>query len=418
MELLDDSGQELTGFHEAHPWSQDNRYIVRGYRKNFTSYRQILKSLCIPHNEVMNIWSHLLGAVAFLFLLIYVCMNLDKSKVVFDQIQRSLDFGDPEVIQKVNFSRVMEILSDNWNEINFQGALTRHLQKVEEISSDLYSKSLEIFESILFKVLSEEPETSHFEGLPGSARWIAEEVLNALLNLSKRSKRLFSIIIALSEGESISSYIDKKRILSIVPIGVYLFCTVFCFLCSAMYHLFKDMNPRIKLKLKNLDYAGISILLSGSSFAIFSYVFACKPKTMYFYTFSILIGSIFVFIFSLGSYIHREEQSRLKMFIYGGLGLLNLIPLFHMIILSSISNDPTDMPFNIGYVYVLLAILTYLIGLWIYTHKFPEKSYPRKFDIWLNSHVLWHYFVLCGSAFIYMSVITSFRFREANACNS
>ncbi|KAG0367063.1 putative hemolysin-III channel protein Izh2 [Gamsiella multidivaricata] len=45
---------------------QDNPAILTGYRRATYSYHKCLRSLGYLHNESVNIWSHLLGAVAFL----------------------------------------------------------------------------------------------------------------------------------------------------------------------------------------------------------------------------------------------------------------------------------------------------------------------------------------------------------------
>lgn len=50
---------------ELEPWQQDNHFIIRGYRAATNSYRRSLQSLAHIHNQTVNIWSHLLGAVAF-----------------------------------------------------------------------------------------------------------------------------------------------------------------------------------------------------------------------------------------------------------------------------------------------------------------------------------------------------------------
>lgn len=46
-------------------WRRDNAYIVRGYRHTSNSLLGSLHSLSYLHNESVNIWSHLLGAVGF-----------------------------------------------------------------------------------------------------------------------------------------------------------------------------------------------------------------------------------------------------------------------------------------------------------------------------------------------------------------
>ncbi|RKU47543.1 hypothetical protein DL546_006186 [Coniochaeta pulveracea] len=50
---------------ELPSWRQDNHYILGGYRSTSNSYRRSFASLGYLHNESVNIWSHLLGAVFF-----------------------------------------------------------------------------------------------------------------------------------------------------------------------------------------------------------------------------------------------------------------------------------------------------------------------------------------------------------------
>lgn len=39
----------------------------------------------------------------------------------------------------------------------------------------------------------------------------------------------------------------------------------------------------------------------------------------------------------------------------------------------------------------------YLSGTVFYVKKIPEKYYPKKFDIWLNSHTIFHIFVFIAA---------------------
>ena len=44
-------------------WQRDNHYILSGYRPGSNSYKKSFASLCYLHNESVNIYSHLFGAV-------------------------------------------------------------------------------------------------------------------------------------------------------------------------------------------------------------------------------------------------------------------------------------------------------------------------------------------------------------------
>ncbi|KAF2871853.1 hemolysin-III related-domain-containing protein [Massariosphaeria phaeospora] len=50
-------------WHDLDAWQQDNHYILSGYRPQSNSFVKSAKSLGYIHNETVNIYSHLFGAV-------------------------------------------------------------------------------------------------------------------------------------------------------------------------------------------------------------------------------------------------------------------------------------------------------------------------------------------------------------------
>ncbi|KAH8585633.1 mPR-like GPCR protein [Bisporella sp. PMI_857] len=57
-------------------WQKDNEFILTGYRPVSGSFRKSLTSLQHVHNEIVNIYSHLLGAILFAILPIYVSIRV------------------------------------------------------------------------------------------------------------------------------------------------------------------------------------------------------------------------------------------------------------------------------------------------------------------------------------------------------
>lgn len=62
----------IVGIEEAPDFLIDNKYLIRGYRKNFGNIRDILKSLFMAHNETFNIWTHLAGSLVLMWVLYYL----------------------------------------------------------------------------------------------------------------------------------------------------------------------------------------------------------------------------------------------------------------------------------------------------------------------------------------------------------
>ncbi|KAG5464399.1 hypothetical protein LSCM1_00583 [Leishmania martiniquensis] len=64
-----DSSLPLYVIADVPAYLRDNRYILRGYRAYYTG-KQCIASLLRMHNETINIWTHLLGVVFFVALMV------------------------------------------------------------------------------------------------------------------------------------------------------------------------------------------------------------------------------------------------------------------------------------------------------------------------------------------------------------
>ncbi|RUS25486.1 hypothetical protein BC938DRAFT_472082 [Jimgerdemannia flammicorona] len=78
----------IVNWEELPHWMQDNIFIHTGYRPENFSYVKCLKSLFYLHNEWVNIWSHLLGAIGFIILLFVTYY------VVFQPLSETLRWTD------------------------------------------------------------------------------------------------------------------------------------------------------------------------------------------------------------------------------------------------------------------------------------------------------------------------------------
>ena len=76
--------QEHIGeLNDDHKFLHDNEYIHTGYRLYFNTCRKILRSLFLWHNESVNIWSHGLGLVLFIGILIYCTFFLHLPREIY-----------------------------------------------------------------------------------------------------------------------------------------------------------------------------------------------------------------------------------------------------------------------------------------------------------------------------------------------
>ena len=73
--------------HEAPEFLRDNEFIHSGYRINFNSKWKIVKSLFVLHNEFVNVWSHILGAVFVVVLIVYTAIYLKSHKFSLENFE-------------------------------------------------------------------------------------------------------------------------------------------------------------------------------------------------------------------------------------------------------------------------------------------------------------------------------------------
>lgn len=59
-------GWSVCHFHNLPAWLQDNDFLTHGHRPPLPSFRACFKSIFRIHTETANIWTHLLGCVAFI----------------------------------------------------------------------------------------------------------------------------------------------------------------------------------------------------------------------------------------------------------------------------------------------------------------------------------------------------------------
>jgi hypothetical protein len=62
--------------------------------------------------------------------------------------------------------------------------------------------------------------------------------------------------------------------------------------------------------------------------------------------------------------------------------------------------------------------ITYISGALIYVAKAPERYRPGRFDFHLNSHVIWHLFVLTAALIHYQNHFFIYTYRMQNLCES
>lgn len=196
------------------------------------------------------------------------------------------------------------------------------------------------------------------------------------------------------------------------PVVAMMISAVICLMCSSVFHLFYPMSGKYYMFFARFDYAGINILISGSTLPPLYYGLYCHPALAQFYIICISIVAMTLFSVSLFEFMHTPKFRLLKSICYGSFGIMVSVPLFHMVINEIFFPDGDKFTFLNSLPLFLALGASYLGGLVVYTKRCPERHKPGNFDICGHSHQIWHLTVVLGIFFTYLAALQNFEERK------
>lgn len=372
--------------HSAHEFCRDNEFIHKGYRINFSSTKRIFKSLFMIHNESVNVWTHLLGVMLFVFLLWHSLLMLGYTPQA------------PELSQAFNQTRIAE-----WRDF-VESKIESTKERLSEFETQAieYSNELEHrFANWYTELQSEAADFSQVMGF----KWLSEK------NHSRAVDLLLDFRVKLHSMADSFGVPDMDPI-ERWPMVIFILSAMFCLLCSVICHLFSAHSYGVHCMVSRLDYAGISILIAGSYFPVVFYIFYCNPTAMLVYLSGISTFSIFVFLVAMAPFFQKPEYRALRGLSFLALGLLGVVPFTHMLFLPNIEH------FQVAIIWFMMMALCYIVGVGFYIIRIPERFFPGKFDFWGSSHNIWHCFVLAACVCHYVGSRWSFYLRHEATCEA
>ncbi|CAH8495574.1 unnamed protein product [Schistosoma turkestanicum] len=162
---------------------------------------------------------------------------------------------------------------------------------------------------------------------------------------------------------------------------------------SWLFHTVYCHSERVGKLFNKLDYVGISLLVIGSFVPWIHYSFYCYFPFKVVYISAVLILGGFCAFVCTQDYFLRPTYRSARALLFIALGLSGVIPCVHYIMIEGFQEGVNYSA--LGWL-VLMAVL-YISGATIYALRIPERLYPGKFDIWFQSHQIFHVFVVLAA---------------------
>ena len=409
-ELTDELKLSIGTFDEAPKFIQDNEYIKGGYLLNCTDFKKALRSLFMCHNETINTWSHLLGALFFFFLIFYISIFINNYTSQLNKIKNDL-----AIIQ----DKAEYLYKENPNIMN---NTYYSLKEVIKSFNNIEKKNFydDCLSSILYLCSEIKNITTNTIDYISSSFMKSVSLIKEKIFLIK--KQIFNLIkLDTSKTEYLESKLDDKfnidlekrkaKELAKWPLFIIVHSAILCFIFSASFHSMGVINERHFDILNRFDYGGISLLISGSCYPPYYYFFYYSNTFKYIYLTIITVFGIAIFLYSLTDDFNKPQKRVLRGNIFLIFGLITGIPVLHMAFFGKYIEGYDS---GIKLINWYLGGISYVVGALFYILRFPEKLFPGKFDYIGASHQIFHILVFFGALFHFFGSIDAYNYRFNN----
>jgi adiponectin receptor len=280
--------------------------------------------------------------------------------------------------------------------------------------------------SALHKIESALPSLLHWDDLPPWRRDNAflltsyrhdtpslTHVVKSALTLHNETVNIWSHLLAavFFAGVSWWAYVVVKPryeasadTADVLVFAAYLAGAVACLGMSATYHAVSSHSETVARLGNKLDYGGIVALIVGSFIPTLYYGFFCRPSLMVPYMSMIVLLGAACAAFACVDVFRTPAWRPYRASMFVALGLSGVIPVVHGLVLDGLGTVDQRM----GLRYVLVEAALYISGAGLYVMRFPERRFPRVFDIWGSSHQIFHICVVCACMFHFYGLCQAF----------
>ncbi len=256
-------------YSDAPDYLKDNEFIKDGYLINCHSLKLVLRSLFVCSNETINVWSHLLGCIIAIILIIFTFIFI-RTSLIKELTQ--LEYEDLQV--KINETIIPWSSELSKHKLNEIGKIN---ENVEQIIDDILSNSHDLVTNYGTKFTTVSIIGNFIEN--------TKDLINKIVNFFTEESKILDDITTKWEKcvDKIISFIKydimddiKGENIGRWPLFIMLCAAIVCFGFSAFFHWFSIYSKNLFLVLSRLDYAGITFLIPGSCYPPYYYFYYCE----------------------------------------------------------------------------------------------------------------------------------------------
>ncbi|KGG52185.1 adiponectin receptor 1b [Mitosporidium daphniae] len=194
-------------------------------------------------------------------------------------------------------------------------------------------------------------------------------------------------------------------------VTIFLVSAIKCLLCSTIFHTFScHSHSSVYDIVAILDYSGISLLILGSFVIYLNYALYCHNTLRWVYIALVTVLCLSGVVLPWFPFFRTNEFRVWRTLFFVGMGIAAGLISAHSIFLNGWTQWSDLVPAE----YLLIEIVLYLAGAYVYVVRIPEAWFPGKLDHFFHSHQVWHVMVFLAAFFHYIASIRLMDSRLAN----
>ncbi|KAI1391691.1 hemolysin-III channel protein-like protein Izh2 [Hypoxylon trugodes] len=182
-----------------------------------------------------------------------------------------------------------------------------------------------------------------------------------------------------------------------------------CFAFSTFFHTFMCHSEAVYSLGVKLDYQGIILLMWGANVPLIYYSIPCDLSGQIAYW---TLNTILAVLCSLAAFhpsIGGPHLGHIRAYLFATFGFCSVIA---PILIGVLKHGSEEQSHRVGFGWIGATVLFDGTGVIIYATKFPERWYPRVFDIFGASHQVMHIMVLFAALAYTMAILQAFDFHH------
>ena len=194
-------------------------------------------------------------------------------------------------------------------------------------------------------------------------------------------------------------------------VTIYLFAAAKCLICSVSWHIMAGCaDLQWFTCFACIDYTGISWLVAASLETIVYNGFYCQPGLIALYTVGVIAIGVIMSILPWSSWFNDIRYRTIRITLFLGMACMGIVPFVHGTILHGYDNMAQF------YAPLIPSLGSYIVGVVLYSFRWPERWAPGKFDIVGHSHQLWHVAIVLAIYLHFQAVLSFHENRHAYSC--